>query len=140
MTALERIIERVSRHGDVNDAATPRPLLTLEEFFEGNAADGSIGCNLNPPPIPAEFYKLLKAIAARPDVADIRVQITMLEIPEWPFSDTVWVITSASPGKVAEWFDESVRPDECYLGWHENVATEPYAVPAGMEPVTCWWD
>ena len=36
MTPLERITERVSRHGDVNDPRTVRPLLTLEEFFEGN--------------------------------------------------------------------------------------------------------
>jgi hypothetical protein len=36
MTPLERITERVNRNGDVDNAATPRPLLTLEEFFEGN--------------------------------------------------------------------------------------------------------
>jgi len=46
MTPLERITERVNRHGDVNDASTPRPLLTLAEFFEGNDVVGSIGCNL----------------------------------------------------------------------------------------------
>jgi hypothetical protein len=101
MTPLERITERVSRNGDVNEAATPRPLLTLAEFFEGNDVDGSIGCNLNPPPTAAEFYELLKGIAARPGVADVRVQVTMFDAPEWPFSDTVWVITSASPQEVA---------------------------------------
>lgn len=41
MTPLERVTRRVSANGDVNDLATPRPLLTLEEFFEGNDASGS---------------------------------------------------------------------------------------------------
>ncbi len=39
MKPLERITQRVNRHGDVNDPATPRPLLTLAEFFEGNDVD-----------------------------------------------------------------------------------------------------
>ena len=141
MTPLERITERVSRHGDVNDLNTPRPLVTLAEFFEGNDVDGSIGCNLNPMPTAAEFYQLLKVIAARPDVGEVRVQITMFDNPdEWPFSDTVWVITSASPEEVASWFDEAVRPDECSAGWPEGAALEPCKVPPGMNPVMCWWD
>jgi hypothetical protein len=141
MTPLERITERVSRHGDVNDFNTPRPLVTLAEFFEGNEVDGSIGCNLNPTPTAAEFYQLLKVIAARPDVREVRVQITMFDNPdEWPFSDTAWVITSASPEEVATWFDEAVRPDECSAGWPEGAALEPCEVPPGMNPVMCWWD
>ena len=140
MTPTERITERVGRNGDVNDAATPRPLLTLAEFFEGNDLPGSIGCNLIPTPTPAEMYLLLQRIAARPDVADVRVQVTMFDDPEWPFSDTVWVMTSASPEAVSQWFEESVRPDECWQGWTEGVTFEPYTVLPGMHPVACWWD
>lgn len=33
MTSLGRITERVNHSGNVDDPATPRPLLTLEEFF-----------------------------------------------------------------------------------------------------------
>jgi hypothetical protein len=140
MTPLERITERVSRNGDVDEASTPRPLLTLTEFFDGNDVDGSIGCNLTPTPTAAEFYALLKGIASRPDVADVRVQITMFDMPEWPFSDTVWIITNATPDEVAGWFSEAVRPDECHAGWQDGVAIEPCPVPAGMTPVMCWWD
>jgi hypothetical protein len=140
MTPLERITEHVNRHGDVNAAATPRPLLTLAEFFEGNDVVGSIACNLIPTPTPTEFYELLKRIAARPNVADVRVQVTMFDAPEWPFSDTVWIITSAKPEEVAEWFDEAVRPDHCWAGWPEGVAMESCPVPPGMKPVGWWWD
>ncbi len=140
MTPLERITERVRRNGDVDDAATPRPLLTLAEFFEGNEVTGSMGCNLTPTPTPSEMYSILQRIAARPDVADVRVQVTMFDDPEWPFSDTVWVMTSASPEAVSEWFEEDVRPDECWQGWTDGVSFEPYSVPKGKHPVACWWD
>lgn len=140
MTPLERITERVGRHGDVNDRETPRPLLTLSEFFEGNDVIGSIGCNLIPTPVPAQFYDLLKRIASRDDVADVRVQVTMFDAPEWPFSDTVWIITSASTEAVVDWFEEAVRPDECRAGWLGDLKFEPCPVPPGMQPIGCWWD
>ena len=140
MTPVQRITERLDRVGDVNDPATPRPLLTLAEFFEGNDVVGSIGCNLTPPPKPSAFYEFFKGIAARPEVADVRVQVTMFDDPEWPFSDTIWVITSASPAEVADWFDEEVRPDDCWSGWTEGVTLEPCPIPPGMQPVACWWD
>ena len=140
MTPLERITERVNRNGDVNNAATPRPLLTLAEFFEGNEVIGSIGCNLIPTPESAEFYELFKQIALRPEVADVLVQVTMFDNDEWPFSDTVWVITSATPEQVVEWFEEAVRPDQCWQGWTDGFSFEPYQIPKGMYAIACWWD
>ena len=140
MTPLERITERVNRNGDVNEPTTPQPLLTLEEFFDGNDVAGSIGCNLSPMPEPAEMYAVFQRIASRPDVADVRVQVSMFDDPEWPFSDTVWVITSAPPQEVASWFTEAMRPDECSSGWSASTTTEFCPVPAGMQPVACWWD
>jgi hypothetical protein len=141
MTPHERITERVSRLGDVNELETPRPLLSLTEFFEGNDEVGSIGCNLSPMPGPAAFYRSFQAIADRLGVADVRVQVTMFDDPNgWPFSDTVWVITDAAPEEVAGWFPEEMRPDDCRRGWTEGVAFEPCPVPAGMAPIACWWD
>jgi hypothetical protein len=138
--ALARITERVNRNGDVNDPATPRPLLTLAEFFDGNRVFGSIGCNLPSPPEPAEFYAILKRIATRPEVSDVRIEITAFDDPDWPFSDTVWIITDSEPAEVAEWFDVSVRPDSCQAGWTDGVVFESCEVPPGMKPVGCWWD
>jgi hypothetical protein len=140
MTPLERILKRVSCLGDLDDPATPRPLLTLEEFFEGNDVLGSIGCNLIPTPTPAEFYEVLKGMRARDGVADVRVQVTEIDTPEWPFSDVVWIITRATAIDVAAWFDDAIRPDECSVGWFARVPTEPCPVPTGMQPIRCWWD
>lgn len=141
MSPIQEITARVNRNGDVNDPSTIRPLLTLSEFFEGNEDFGSIGCNLSPPPGPAKFYQVLKEIAARSDVADVRVQITMFDDPTmWPFSDTVWIVTSAAPQKVREWFDPKLRPDNCSAGWTKGVSFEAVSVPEGMQAVACWWD
>lgn len=140
MNARDRITERVNRLGDPNDPSTPRPLLTLSEFFDGNDVAGSIGCNLTPMPMPSEVHALLSRIAARPDVGDVRVQVTMFDDPDWPFSDTVWVMTSADASAVASWFPEDLAPDAVEAGWQEGVAYEPCAIPPGMQPIACWWD
>ena len=140
-TPLEEITKRISGNGDVNDPKTPRPLLTLEEFFEGNGYVGSIGCNLTPTPSPTQFYDLLKTIRDRDDVADVLVQITMQDDPDsWPFSDTVWIITSATPEEVAEWFEERMRPDDMFHDWNDGQEREWYTVPSGMTPIGAWWD
>lgn len=41
MDPKSRLVERISRNGDPHDEATPAPLVTLEEFFEGNDDGGS---------------------------------------------------------------------------------------------------
>ena len=63
MTPLERVTERISRNGDIEDRDAPVPLLTLTEFFSGNEIVGSIGCNLIPTPLPCEFHELLASIS-----------------------------------------------------------------------------
>ena len=140
MTPLERITERVSRHGDVNFHETIRPVLTLAEFFEGNSALGTIGCNLDSQPTASQFYECLKRIAARSTVADVRVIVTLFDDPSWPFSDTVWVITTSSEEEVKEWFGKEFQPTECWDGWYDDSPTEPFVVVSGMKRVTCQWD
>jgi hypothetical protein len=140
MTPLERISERVRRLGDPEDPASPRPLLSVEEFFEGNECTGSIGCNLPGAPTPKQFRELFEAFAKRPDVKDIRVRITAFDDPDWPFTDTVYVITTSAPESVHAWFPEDLAPDEVSEGFYENEAREPYEVPPGCRVVACWWD
>jgi len=136
------LIERISRLGDVNDPETPVPLVTLEEFFEGNDDFGSIGCNFYPDqPAPAEFYAFFRAIRARPSVAEVRVQVTQHDDPKgWPFSDTIWIITSESPQTVAAWLGERFAADEIFAGLHTDRPYEPIPIPDGMSAVGVWWD
>lgn len=140
MNNLGTITERVNRNGHPDDPNTPFPLLTLEEFFEGNSVDGSICCNLVPCPSPKDVYEVLKNVREREEVADILVQITAFDDPDWPFSDTIWVITSADSSTVLSWLPGNIEPDECWEGWIESQAYEEYEMPEGKQPVACWWD
>lgn len=100
---------------------------------------GSIGCDLDGSPTPERFYELFKKMACRPEVKDIRVQITMFDDPDWPFSDQVYVLRSAAPDEVRTWFPEELMPDEVHVA-ELGPQFEPYAIPAGMRPIGCWWD
>lgn len=140
MDAHTRVTERAWRNGDPNDPSTPRPLLTLSEFFDGNTLAGSIGCNLEPMPTPAEFRALLEAIRARGEVADVRVQVTMFDDPDWPFSDTVWIITSSPPEDVRSWFPPRLAPDDLWVGFPSDHRFEECETPGGYRAIGCWWD
>jgi len=142
MTSLERLKERIFRAGDINDPATARPLVSLEEFFDGNDDFGSIGYNFYPDqPAPSDFYELFKRIRSRPEVANVLVEVCQQEMPEeWPSTDTVWIITSASAGTVAKWLGERFQADDIFDGWTEHVQREPYQLPPGMKPIGIWWD
>lgn len=142
ITPLERVTERVMRAGNPEERSVPAPLLSLEEFFEGNDHTGSIGCNLEFEPEPHEFYDLLANIRLKPEVHDIRIQITCVDSPgkEWPFSDTIWIITTASADAVRDWFPKRLAPDECWEGWNERGKYEPCEVPEGHRAVGVWYD
>ena len=140
MTPFDRITERVTRLGNPDDPSTPRPLLSLEEFFDGNDVVGSIGCNLPGEPLPSQLRSVLDSLARRPDVMDVRVRISAFDDPDWPFADTVFLMTTAKPQEVAEWFPEDLAPDETWEGFHEDETYEPYTTPPGCKVVACWWD
>ncbi len=73
-------------------------------------------------------------------LSDVLVEITMFDDPDWPFSESILVITTASPEEVQSWFVEEIAPDECWEGWSEDTEHGWVEVPVGMHPVTCWWD
>jgi hypothetical protein len=140
VTSLERITARISRVGDANDPAAPVALLILAEFFEGNNVEGSICCNLDPAPSAQKVYELLREIEAQPSVDRILVQITAFDVPEWPFSDTVWVVTTSTEDEVRTWFPEELMPNEFWTGWIEGRSYEAVDIPDGHSVIACWWD
>lgn len=114
-------------------------MLTLEEFFENNDSISSIWVNCTPTPSASAACEILKEIRDRRDVVDVLIQVTMFDDPDWPYSDTVWVITTASADDVLGWFEEYIAPDECTEGW-DDAPREPVDVPPAFQPVRCWWD
>ncbi len=138
---LEMRNRLLARIGDINDFSRPRPLVTLEEFFEGNNDPGSIGYNLPDPPQPQEFYKLLLELRGRPGVVDIRIEVKDLEDPEgWPSSNTIWFITNVPRQEVRSWFPARLAPSELINGFGaEPSPVEKYSIPKGMRAVGLWY-
>lgn len=139
MNTRAALLERI---GDINNPALPRPLVGFELFFEGNNDYGSIGCNLPGSVHPSEFYVLLQQLRDRQDVHEVLIEVKDLEDPDgWPFSDTIWFITSAKPADVRAWFPDRLSPDDVIDGFERNPERlEPYAIPDGLRAVGAWYD
>jgi hypothetical protein len=72
-----------------------RPVaLSIEEFFDGNSDDSSIGCNLHPRLGLDVFRTELERFRDRVDVSGVWVLVTQWDEPDWPFSDRIVVATS----------------------------------------------
>jgi hypothetical protein len=133
------LLARIRAQSFANDGA--RPIVTLEEFFAGNDDLGSIGCNLARHPGTQRFYEVLRAVRARSDVQDVLIAITEdMGDDQWPFSDCVYVLTSARSEDVARWVDE-LEPDPLKSdGFFPAAPRDAPALRPGFRAHTLWWD
>jgi hypothetical protein len=136
---LQAALSRIRSQVCADDGS--RPTLTLEEFFEGNSDLGSIGCNLPDHPGVDCFYDVLRTIRARGDVQDVLVGISEdMGDEEWPFSDSVYILTSAPAEEVARWV-APLQPDPLgEPGYFPAPPPEAPQLKPGYVAYTVWWD
>ena len=135
------LIEAIQRQGLPNPR-TPLPVVVLEAFFEGNDDPGSIGCNLEPHPGVDAFYRILREIRARPDVQDVFVEVSeVMETDEstWPFSERIFLLTSAPQSEVELWLTP-LQPDDVGEGYPLGMPTAAPPLGPGMHVYSAWWD
>jgi hypothetical protein len=129
MDDRQQLIELIRQQGlPQPDGVRALPVVSLEAFFTGNEDLGSIGCNLAEHPGLPRFLEIMVGIRARPDVQDVLVEIHEVEESDptmWPFSDRVYILTSADRDTVAAWVAE-LEPDEIEEGY---AASRPAAAP-----------
>ena len=131
-------------HVEALDADAPTlPVVPAARFFDGNDDDASIAANLVEHPGVARFRAVVSAVEARREVQAVLVAITDLMADDegsWPYSDTLYVLTSADPATVRSWLAE-LGPDEVDAGFDGDDAPPGAPEPApGMAPVRVWWD
>ena len=134
------LIAAVQGQGLADDGA-PYPVVSLEAFFTGNTDLGSLGCNLTKHPGLPIFFETLAAIRKRPEVQSVLVEISEAD-PEdtnWPFSERVYIITSASAPQVQSWV-APLQPSEVSSGWANGVPPAAPELRPGMGVVAAWWD
>lgn len=124
------------------DSYMPRPLVSLELFFEGNDDFTSILPDRPDKPVPSEVYAFLKGLRNKEDVHDILIEVREMENPDgWPFSDTIWFITTAGPNEVVSWFPDRLSPDEVIEGFKGlYYPLRPYVIRQGYQAVAVWYD
>jgi hypothetical protein len=139
IAAMSGTIEEFSNYWE-NWTPTPSPIVTLEDFFQGNNDLGSIGCYLLTHPGLDGFFSVLKQIRDRGDVQDVLVEIYQIsDQASWPSSERVYILTSATSEEVIEWM-HALQPVEISKGWAYG---EPAAAPdlmSGIEVYAAWWD
>lgn len=92
-----------------------------------------------PHPGPSGFYRILKAVWEREDVQDVLVEIDELEGLDWPFSEVVYVLTSASLQDVEGWVKD-LFPDEVAEGYFGNKPSRAPELLPGYQVYSVWWD
>lgn len=142
MDYRRELVEKIKRSGSPHSGG-PLPVVSLEDFFLGNEDYGSIGCNLPEHPGPQFFFEKLKGVRARGNVQDVLVEINEVEESDdsmWPFSDRVYVLTSAAKEEVADSV-AALMPDEVEEGfaYGEPPASAP-ELRTGMKVYGVWWD
>ncbi|PJN25988.1 hypothetical protein [Kitasatospora sp. CB02891] len=134
MIPVEDVIGRAGPDGVL-------PLLTLAEFFEGNAVEDSLAPNqwgYGRPPL-AELAACLARIAERPDVAWVRVQLhpETLDLSE-VLAEAVAVCTSADAANCESW-TAGWESSGVVTGLVDDCLDVP-PVPAGMAIRSIVWD
>ena len=136
----QKLMDKIKQQQLKNEA---EPVVSLEDFFTGNEDFGSIGCNLTPMLGPQVFYEQLKAIRSRPNVQGVLVEIrdTNENDPDplmWPFSDQIYILTSASHEEVVKW-TAPLQPEEVEPTYI-NIRVQSIGLESGMEVYRVWWD
>lgn len=129
----------------------PLPLVSLEDFFQGNDDPESIAVNLLSPdprldahPRLPFLYDVLKRIRARPDVQDVLVEVFEVETAladegAWPFAEKVFFFTSASPEEIERWAAE-LKTDGAIRGYPSGPKANAPALNPGHEVWFVVWD
>ena len=99
------------------------PVVTLDEYFDGNEQEDSIAPNQwgYGRPTLREIHAHFQAIARRPDVQGVYVGLHQdwgmaLECDDWPAAENIHVISSASQADAEQWL-EGLEADGLVTGW-----------------------
>lgn len=114
-------------------------IIDAAAFLDGNEDEGSLGCNLMEHPGMQAFRDAVSRVAARPDVSSVKVVIHEdMGDDNFPFTDSMFVCTSAAPKDIAREF-EVLQPDDVSKAERQQVASLP-PPPRGQNWIYVWWD
>ena len=117
-------------------------LVSLDEFFDGNDDEGSIGCNLLEHPGIAYFRTVLESLRSREDIEAVYIMISEVDPGGdcWPYSDTVCIFGRADIDEVSELLGP-LQPNEVEKrGRFFDSFARQFKGMHASPLVTAWWD
>ena len=117
------------------------PVVSLEDFFEGNTDNGSIGCNLIPHPGVDFIYDSLIKVRSHPMVQTVLIEIFEVDeaLETWPFSERIYVYTSLPVEEISKMM-KPLKYDELEYGFFKGKPSSAISPKSGMNVYAFWWD
>ena len=122
----------------LDDPGSPLPIISLEQFFEGNEFLESIVDESNTTYRPQILYSIFKRLREIDGIHDIYVEVKEIGHPEkWPIADTFWVVATADPRHFrnqwpTDFWDENLPCDYLTYPRLDDRITERIEIPVGM--------
>jgi hypothetical protein len=124
------LIQNVKKQG----GPKKKVLVSLEDFFDGNNDERSIGHMNNHPGIDV-FSKTLYSLRDNKDVEDVLIEIKDIKMGHWPKADMVY-ITSCLKYEYIKNFLKALKYDEFFT--HADDIKQLDA-PEGYSTIAVWW-
>ncbi|MED4401583.1 hypothetical protein [Metabacillus fastidiosus] len=119
------------------DAKTA-PIVSLEDFFEADVEESSIGCNLLEHPGIFTFHKILFNIRSKINVQDVFVEIMEIE-DDLIFSERIYILTDSHISEIIQWI-EPLQPTEIDEGYTFGKPSLAPELRADYKVFSVWWD
>jgi hypothetical protein len=115
--------------------------IELDDFFDNNNSNDSIGVNIYPnPPSAEKFYQVFKNLIVSGKADNVYVRISDIEEPtEWFFSDTIYVIGALSLDELKNHIN-MLRPDEIYENWMYGKPINIENISNDKKVYSIFWD
>jgi hypothetical protein len=130
------LLQKINRAGFPDNEV----FVSVDDFFDGNESNGSIGMNIYPaPPSLQDFHKTLTAIANDERTETLLIRVADIDDAEWFYSDTICIVGDYSLLQIKEIF-KNLRPDEIYEGFMYNKPSNIPPPNPGNKIYSIWWD
>jgi len=138
------LVKRLEKFLDDQECYSPSPLVSLNDFFDGNDDLGSIGCNLIEHPGIEKFRGVFEKLELDSNVSNVWVIAKQHDWkPAWPFSDEIVLATSLPLEEIANRLS-GLEPDEVYEMSNDFIVVDinkkQIAAPLTEKFIGAWWD
>jgi hypothetical protein len=124
------------------NAIDGKPIIDIDDFFDGNEDAGSIGCNLDMHPGIGVFRDILCGLKKENGVKEVLALVTEIDPGEdsWPFADTVYIFGDIDIGVVKARLAPLEPTEVDRIGFFASSELKNMAKAKNTKLTVAWWD